>query len=181
MGKGGFNFCPNLDGLNEIIVNEINKAISSYILDFKMNCSLDNISKYKIIDIPEAIRYNEIINVGYIAENKYKKINVETEYFDEKNIKNKYNIIPMEIENGEELSKIIIIKYLNNQPNDKEIEDLALKYQILTKNTALFAEIELSNKITDEMEIEILGNQNSYNIREFPYNNDFGIFRLFIL
>ena len=56
MGKGGFNFCPNLDGLNEIIVNEINKAISSYILDFKMNCSLDNISKYKIIDIPEAIR-----------------------------------------------------------------------------------------------------------------------------
>jgi len=175
MGKGGFNFCPNLDGLNEIIVNEINKAISSYILDFKMNCSLDNISKYKIIDIPEAIRYNEIINVGYIAENKYKKINVETEYFDEKNIKNKYNIIPMEIENGEELSKIIINKYLYNQSNDKETEDLSLKYQVLTKNTALFAEIELSDKISDEMKIEILGNQNNNNIRDFPYNNDFGI------
>ena len=173
IGKGGFNFCPNLEGLNEIIVNEINKAISPYILDFKMNCSLDNKHKYKVYDVPEAIRNNEVINVGYITENKYKIINVDVEYSDEeKNIKNKYNITPMEIEDGEELSKIIINKLLYNQSNDKEIEDLALKYQLLTKNTALFAEIELSDKIEDEMKIKILGNKNNKNIRNFFFFYD---------
>ena len=174
IGKGGFNFCPNLEGLNEIIVNAINKSISSYILDFKMNCSLDNINKYRVCEIPETIRNNKIINVGYIVENKYKKINVDIEYFDEKIIKNKYNIIPLELRNGEELSKIIISKYLYNHSNDKEIEDLSLKYQVLTKNTALFAEIELSEKISDEMKIEILNNKNN-NIKDFSYDNDLGI------
>ena len=140
-----------------------------------MNCSLDNINKYKICDIPEIIRNNEIINIGYITENKNKKINVDIEYFNEKYIKNKFNIIPIEIKNGEELSKIIISKFLYNHLNDKEMEDLSLKYQILTKNTALYAEIELSNKITDEMKIKILGNNNFNNIRDFPYDNDLGI------
>jgi len=172
IGKGGFNFCPNLEGLNGIIIKEINKAIISYILDFKMNCSLDNSNKYKISDIPETIRNNEIINVGYITENTYKNIDVDIEYFDEKNIKNKFNIIPMEIKNGEELLKIIINKYLYNHLNDEEIENISLKYQILTKNTALFAEIELSDKITDEMKLEILGNKNYNNKSDFS-NDDY--------
>ena len=173
IGKGGFNFCPNLEGINRIIINEINKAISPYITDFKINCSLDKKNKYKVCDIPHIIRNNEIINVGYITDNIYNKINIDIEYFDEKTIKNKYNIIPIKIKNGEELSKLIIYKFLSNNSNDKEIEDLSLKYQILTKNTALFTEIELSNKINDEMKKEILGNKKNNNINDSHGDNNY--------
>ena len=28
LGKGGYNFCPNLESLNSIIINEINKCVN---------------------------------------------------------------------------------------------------------------------------------------------------------
>ena len=71
------------------------------------------------------------------------------------------------------MSKLIIYKFLSNNSNDKEIEDLSLKYQILTKNTALFTEIELSNKINDEMKKEILGNKKNNNINDSHGDNNY--------
>ena len=163
IGKGGFNFCPNLDNLNTIIVNEINKAISPYISNFHMLCSLNKYCKIKLCDIPETIRSNQIINVGYITDNKYNKINVEVEYFEDKIIRNNYIITPIELENGEELSQLIISKYLYKEDDNKENEGLALKYQILSNYTTLFAEIELSNKMSDEMKSKIIGNEKNIN------------------
>lgn len=46
-------------------------------------------------------------------------------------------------------------EYLSNLP-EKEKMDKLIKYQILDKITSLFAEIELSNKITKEMKLKIL-------------------------
>ena len=40
--------------------------------------------------------------------------------------------------------------------------DKLIKYQILDENTSLYAEIELSNKITEEMKSKILNKQNKY-------------------
>ena len=91
------------------------------------------------------------------------------EFFDEKNTKKKYNIIPKELEIGDDLSKLIINKYLFNNKNDKEVEELSLKYQILSKNTSLFAEIELSDKISDEMKSQIIGKKDDKNNY---YSND---------
>ena len=96
-------------------------------------------------------------------------INVEMEFFDEKNTKKKYNIIPKELEIGDDLSKLIINKYLFNNKNDKEVEELSLKYQILSKNTSLFAEIELSDKISNEMKSQIIGKKDDKNNY---YSND---------
>ena len=173
IGKGSFNFCPNLDNLNSIIVNEINKAISPYLSNFHMFCSLDKNSKIKLCDIPETKRSNQMINVGYISDNKYNKIDVELKYLKGKIIKNNYNITPIELENGQELSKLIISKYLSKEVENKENEDLALKYQILTNYTSLFAEIELSNKISDEMKKKIIGNEkNINNIKNITYEED---------
>ena len=163
IGKGGYNFCQNLDNLNTIIVSEINKAINPYIQNLSIKTSLDDNNILKLYDIPEIIRSNQIINIGYITENKIGKINVEMEFFDEKNTKKKYNIIPKELEIGDDLSKLIINKYLFNNKNDKEVEELSLKYQILSKNTSLFAEIELSDKISNEMKSQIIGKKDDKN------------------
>ena len=161
IGKGGFNFCTNLDNLNSIVVREINKCVKSYISNFHINCSLDKNNKIKVCDIPDIIRNNQIINIGYLTDNIYNKVDIEMNYFDKKKIKKKYQIVPNILENGEELSKLIICKYLSNEINNKEIESLSLKYQILTKDTSLFAEIELSEKITEKMKSEIIGHKNN--------------------
>ena len=172
LGKGGYNFCKNLNNLNSIIIKEINKVVRPFIADFSMKCSLDNTSIYSTNDnIPKIFRKNQLINFGYITKDKYNNITVELEYSKEKKLqKNKFEIIPEEIENGEELSKLIIKNYLYLKNLEKEeIEKIALKYQVLTEYTSLFAEIELSNKITDEMRLKILGKSNNNN-SFFDYN-----------
>ena len=52
----------------------------------------------------------------------------------------------------------------NSNLDDEEKIKLALKYQIFTKNTSLFAEIELSDKISKEMKEEIIGNKENNKI-----------------
>ncbi len=167
IGKGGFNFCPNLEGLNSIIINEIDKCASSYISNFNMKSSLDEKHLYKTFNIPEIVRSNQIINLGYIIEddsnNNDNKIKIDLEYFEESNKKKNYEINPEIIKDGNELSKLIINNYLNYDLSEKEKEELALKYQLLTKYTSLFAEIKLSDKISDEMKTKIFGEHNYYN------------------
>jgi hypothetical protein len=168
IGKGGFNFCPNLEGLNSIIINEIDKCVSSYISNFNMKSSLDEKHLYKTFNIPEIVRNNQIINLGYIIEDdsnkKDNKIKIDLEYFEDGNKKKNYEINPEIIKDGNELSKLIINNYLDNDLSEKEKEKLALKYQLLTKYTSLFAEIELSDQISDEMKTKIIGEKNYYNI-----------------
>ncbi len=167
IGKGGFNFCPNLEGLNSIIINEIDKCASSYISNFNMKSSLDEKHLYKTFNIPEIVRNNQIINLGYIIEDDSNKndnkIKIDLEYFEESNKKKNYEINPEIIKDGNELSKLIINNYLNYDLSEKEKEELALKYQLLTKYTSLFAEIKLSDKISDEMKTKIFGEHNYYN------------------
>ena len=78
-----------------------------------------------------------------------------------KTIEKKYEIIPELLEKGDDLSKLIIYNYINNDRNISEEEKikLALKYQIFMKNTSLFAEVAFSEKITEEMKLKILGNK----------------------
>ena len=170
IGKGGFNFCPNLENLNSIIINEIDKCVSSYISNFNMKTSLDEKHLYKTFNIPEIVRSNQIINLGYIIEDDSNKndnkIKIDLEYFEDGNKKKNYEINPEIIKDGNELSKLIINNYLDNDLSEKEKEKLALKYQLLTKYTSLFAEIELSDKISDEMKTKIIGENNYYNINK---------------
>ena len=69
--------------------------------------------------------------------------------------------MPAQKEKGDDLSKLIINNYIlyNKELPENEKLKLVLKYQILTKNTSLFAEVELSEKITDEMKLKIIGDK----------------------
>ena len=172
IGKGNYNFCKNLDNLNSIIVSEINKATSTYISDLKINTNLNDINIIKNNLIPNILRDNSIINLYYILDNKNKidkiKINITYKDNDNKKFEKKYEIIPIEIENGEDLSKLIINNYILNNKDISEDEKLkiALKYQIFTNNTSLYAEIELSEKISEEMKLKIIGDKENNFIKE---------------
>ena len=48
LGKGNYNFCKNIEGLNEIIVDEIKNSSSPFISDFQMETDFKKDSTYKI-------------------------------------------------------------------------------------------------------------------------------------
>ena len=166
LGKGSYNFCPKLEGLNTIIADEVSRAIRPYMTKINFNTSLDNDNIIKNNNIPNIMRENEIINFNYIIndKNKKNKIKVNVEYLenDKNEIKKNYEIIPEEVPEGEELSKLIINNYINNSDlsNEEKIK-LALKYQIFTNETSLFAEVELSEKVSKEMKLKIIGDKDN--------------------
>ena len=88
----------------------------------------------------------------------------------DKKFKKIYEIVPYILPKGEELSKLIIYdNILKKQSNiyDEENLSLALKYQIFYKNTSLFAELELSNKIEEKMKLKIIGDKENNVIEIF--------------
>ena len=77
--------------------------------------------------------------------------------------------MPLEIPEGEEFSKLIINNYLLNNSNLSKEEKikLALKYQIFTNDTSLFAKVELSDNVSKEMKSKILGDKKNNRISIF--------------
>ena len=193
IGKGNYNFCPNIQGLNEVIATEVCNACNPYISNFNIKSNLDEKNLYKMNNINNIIiRKNKICNFNYIIKkneenNNINKINIEIKYIEndiskngEKNeIKENYEIIPNEIPEGEELSKIIIYNYLLKNLNFDEEEKikLSLKYQILTADTSLFAEVELSDKISEEMKIKIIGDKENNVIKKYKPKKSYSIHR----
>ena len=171
LGKGSYNFCCNINQLNKAITDEINKAISPFISKLTIKTSLDknNIIKNNDEHIPNIIREDEVINLNYITNNnkKEEKIKIEIKYLEKDKINEKtYEIIPLEILEGEEFSKLIINNYLlkNSNLSEKEKIKLALKYQILTNDTSLFAEVELSEKVSEDLKTKIIGDKKNNRI-----------------
>ena len=175
IGKGNYNFCSNIEYLNEVIAIEVCNSCAPYISDFNIKSNLDKKNIYKMNNTNSLIiKKNKICNFNYIIEQneenkQINKIHIDINYVEndrnkkeaKKEIKEDYEIIPNEISKGEELSKIIINDYfLKNSNLEKEEKiKLALKYQILIDDTSLFAEIELSKKISEEMKSKIIGNK----------------------
>ena len=184
LGKGSYNFCYNINELNKTITNEISKAISPFISKLSIKTSLDknNIINNNDEHIPNIIREDEIINLNYITNKKEKddKIQIEIKYLENDIInEKKYEILPLEIPEGEEFSKLIINNYLlsNSNLSKEEKIKLALKYQIFTNDTSLFAEVELSDKISKEMKSKIIGDKinNRIPISKIYYHYNYSI------
>ena len=80
IGKGNYNFCPEIEKLNSIISSEVSKATSSFISDFTMQNSLQNekLELKQETNISQNIRNNQIINSAYIinSNNKIDKIDI---------------------------------------------------------------------------------------------------------
>ena len=182
IGKGSYNFCKNIENLNEVIASELNKALNPYFTDFQINSFLDEKNNVVRNKLPDVIKSNEVIDLLFIVENENieeKKIKVDINYIEhdinkkdgiEKKSEN-FEIEIYEIKRGNELSKLIINKYLlSSDLNNEEKIKLALKYQLFTNGTSLFAEVELSEKITEEMKLKIIGDKDSNVIEKVKIN-----------
>ena len=153
LGKGTSSFVEDVKKINSVVINTLNKCLRSYITDIKFefeNYKEELLNKIIGVNPINNFTYqNEVMNYSFILPNNKELSNLKVKITGkdpiniiESNI-NVDNII--KIENGEEMGKMIIGKALKN--NDELIKDekkeieFAKKYQILSKNTALFAEI----------------------------------------
>ena len=120
--------------------------------------------KYIIKD-EDGINEKIKINLKYQKYNRIKRISEE--------INENYEINPILLPEGNEFSKLIIYEYLNNNNLNKEEKiKLALKYQIFTNYTSLFAKVELSEKITEGMKQEIIGDEKTYRLIKRKESNE---------
>ena len=184
LGKGNYNFCNDIKDLNKVIVNEIKNSSKPFYCGFEFNTNLDENNLYKLNEKLSIIRENQLVNLKYIIKEekekeekndiiklslKYKKENTKDNKVEE--FEEKYDIKVIPLSEGNDLSKLIIYGYLNKSKSIDEEEEtkLALKYQIFIENTSLFAEVELSNKISQEMKKEIIGDEkhNIIDLNEF--------------
>ena len=154
-GKGTSSFVKNMTNINSVVINALNNCLRPYITDIKFEFEnykeeLDS----KIIachQINNFIYQNEIMNYSFILPGNKELSNLKIKVTGKdpiNKIENENNISfddIIKLKDGEEMSKMIASKVLKK--NDELIKDekkeieFAKKYQILSKNTALFAEI----------------------------------------
>ena len=193
-GKGSFNFVKNLENINNVVIKILKKCIMPYLYDIKFNFL--NIEEDKENDIilsknKDFAYQDEIINYSFILDenNKHNLIDLKNNIikFKIEYIKkmeqneiivdfNKNNIICLP--DGDNMTKIIVDKYLKTNLNMDEKSDIKIskEYEVLSKNTSFFAEIENENSQQNKLiKINILSNINRYisNINLYHCDNFF--------
>ena len=173
LGKGSFFFIDDVEGISPIIIKALNSCLRPYLIDIHFN--FQNYKKQiqsniTSCDTDEFVNQDEIINFSFILGEK-NQINIDKliePILIEISAKNPINIIKekiyfnkeeniIKLKDGDELSKMIIGKALKR--NKELIEDknkemqFSIKYQILSKNTALFAEIINASKENNQKKL----------------------------
>ena len=152
LGKGTSSFVRDLEKIDEVVIDVLNKGLRPYITDIKFDFEnhQDEIAS-NIIKVNPSNNFtyqNEIMNYSFILPGKKELSDIKIKITG----KDPINLIEADVtfdnsiklNDGEEMSKVIIGKALKNNEEltkneEKEIK-FAKKYQILSKNTALFAE-----------------------------------------
>ena len=181
LGKGSSFFIEDVEEISSVIISALNKCIRPYLIDIDFNflsyknniknniisCGPNNISNQdEIISYSFILNEENNINIDKLSE----PILIEISGKDPNNVIKEFisiteseNII--RLSDGDELSKMIVGKALKENEeliDNKKIEiEFSTKYQILSKNTALFAEIINDNNDNDQNEL-ITVNLNDY-------------------
>ena len=153
LGKGTSSFVLDMNNINSVVIDALNNALRPYITNIKFE--FENYKEelassiIKCNPVNNFSYQNEIMNYSFILPGGKELSNLKIKISG----KDPINLIEnnicfdniLKLENGEDLSKMIVGKALKNneeliKDEKKEIE-FAKKYQILSKNTALFAEI----------------------------------------
>ena len=184
MGNGTSSFVKELDKLNEVIVDVLNKSLRPYITDIKYEFEnyKEDIDKNIISCRPQNnfTYQNEIMNYSFILPGKKELPDLKLKIVG----KDPINLIVtnvsfenfIKLEYGDEMTKMIVGKALNNNEEFKKDEkkeiEFAKKYQILSKNTSLFAEIKNKESQQDKLiKVEL----KEFNVKEevpsYSYNS----------
>ena len=178
LGKGSSSYVEDVEKINSAVIDTLNKCLRPYLTDIQFNFqSYQNNNSNSIIKCNPVNNFtyqDEIMNYSFILDEKNKididklsqPINIEIIGKDPKNVikenvsfANNQNII--KLPDGDEMSKMIIGKALKNnrelKDDEKKEVEFAKKYQILSKNTALFAEIlnDGENKQTKLIKVDL--------------------------
>ena len=168
--NGSYNFVNNVSNLKQKVIESLNQALRSYLYDPQIK--IENINKlYEFFPKKKVYYQDEVFKYYFIAKNKLEdKINVNLEYYDKTDLIKKDFIFDekniIKEEDGDIISKIIIGNILNN--NELEINkdiELAKKYQVLSKSTSLYAEVENENANANLSQLEVV-EQNELNYME---------------
>ena len=155
--NGSYNFIKDIDKIKSSVIQTLNKALRNYLYDFKID--VKNIdTEYNYFPKQKIYYQDELLNYYFIIKHKLNNnININIEYYDKKELINKKinfdnNNIFISENDGDIISKIIIGNILNNTdlPQDKNIE-LSKRYQVLSKYTSLYAEVENEKSTQNEM------------------------------
>ena len=189
-GKGSFNFVKNLSYINSVVIKILKKCIMPYLYDIKFTLLNNNKNKENKENIifsknEDFVYQDEIINCSFILDedNKRNLIDLENNIikFKIEFIKNqKPNGIEMDfrenniicLPEGDNMTKIIVDKYLKTNINIDEQTEIKIskEYDVLSKNTSLFAEIENENSQKNKLiTINVLSNVNRY--VPYKFNN----------
>ena len=188
LGKGSSSFVEDVEKINSAVIETLNKCLRPYLTDIKFdfknyqNNNLNSIVKCNPVN--NFTYQDETMNYSFILDENNKidieklsePINLEIKGKDPKNDINEnvsftYGQNIIKLPNGDEMSKMIVGKALKNNPEfkkDEKIEvEFAKKYQMLSKNTALFAEIlnDGDNKQTKLIKV----NLNDYENKRTPH------------
>jgi hypothetical protein len=147
-GNGIYKFINDIKDINKNIIEIVKLCLKSYLSDINFE---DLNKKSKLIEYNKNINFvyeDQIVDYGFIINKQFdENFKIKLKYtFDNKLIEkvldfNNNNMI--KLNNGNTLSKIIIGNYLKkNIINEKEEIRLSKKYNVLSKNTSLFAEIK---------------------------------------
>ena len=166
LGKGSSSFVINIEELNHIIIDTLNKCLRPYLTE--INFVIKDINQIYIMPSLENIFYqDDILNYAFISNDKKDgPINIKFEANDTKNnIKKDFKVEKViNLEPGNELSKIIISNLLKISKYKKEEEiKLSKEYQVLSKNTSLFGEILKDGINTKGELIKVEINENNNN------------------
>ena len=183
LGKGSSSFVEDVEKINSAVIETLNKCLRPYLTDIKFDFkNYQNNNSNSIVKCNPVNNFtyqDETMNYSFILDEKNKidieklsePINIEIHGKDPKNDINEnvsftYGQNIIKLPNGDEMSKMIVGKALKNNPEFKKDEkkeiEFAKKYQMLSKNTALFAEIlnDGDNKQTKLIKVNLNDNEN---------------------
>ena len=150
-GNGSYNFIDDTSNLQNKINEIINNCTKEYINNYKF---ILNDTIYELQPINKTAYINESMHYCYILKgNEKKNFNIKFNY---ENLNQKFMKDMLfksgeifSLSEGEELSKLIIGSALKYDLGD-EI-NLSKKYQVLSKSTSLYAEIEGDKSLENQM------------------------------
>ena len=155
--NGSYCFIKNIQKIKSNVIQTLNKTLRNYLFDCKIN--VNNLKTEHSYFTSQRICYqDEFLNFYFIIKNKINNVNIDVQYYDKNELVKKNYIFDNNNNNcicendGDIISKIIIGNILNNTSLEPEKNiELSRRYQVLSKYTSLYAEIENEFKNQNEM------------------------------
>ena len=176
LGKGSSNFVPNVEEINDVVIDSLNKSLRPYLVKTKFD--IKNIQKlYECPPLCNFFYQDDVINYSLLinGKNENNEFDIEIKSNDtKKDIKENLKINKIiKLPDGEILSRIIIGNYLKLKKDLVEEEEIkiAKEYQVLSKNTSLFGEIIGEGGQNELIKVEL--GKNDQRNRYFYQNKNF--------